>query len=148
MTCSYSLWPDSLKLPNKIRHWNLNGLILRQLKNLSDMLHAAGLFIWAKAVMDFMRMKGSNPVVRSSSLTNDFGKGANNLDALYHHILSDALKGLTPDERDAFDAVVAAIVLAKNPLCYMDLQNLLQMDDILMDPIIHIVSLVISITEV
>jgi hypothetical protein len=105
--------------------------------------HAAGLFIWAKAALDFVGR--GDPVRRLSLISENDWEGIGSVDSLYRRILEVALGDLIRDERSAFHAVTASIVLAKDPLSCIDLQHLLGLSPTMLQTIVNGLSPVLSI---
>jgi hypothetical protein len=104
---------------------------------------AAGLFIWARAVLDFVQQ--GDPVERLSLISTNDWEGVRSVDLLYQSILEAVLEGLIWKEHVAFYAVTGSIVLAKNPLSLTDLQHLLGLSPTLLQAIINGLSPVLAI---
>ena len=88
---------------------------------------AAGLFIWAKVVMDFI--EDGNYKERLSLIPRHLGEGHQIIELLYEQVLDQAFKGRTPGERHRLEAVLAAAVLAYNPLSFKDIKALMNLAD-------------------
>jgi len=92
---------------------------------------AAGLYIWAKSAMDFILHRGADTEERLNVICSESGEGIDAIDTLYHHIVSVAFQGLREAEKESLSLVLGAIVIAKNPLCASDLEQLLGVRDAL-----------------
>ncbi|EDQ98896.1 uncharacterized protein LACBIDRAFT_398050 [Laccaria bicolor S238N-H82] len=106
---------------------------------------AAGLFIWAKSAMDFILYKGGNIQGRLEVICSNTGEGTDAIDGLYHHIISAAFQGLRETEKNTLSSVLGSIVIARNPLCSSDLEQLLEVQDAL--SVISQLSPILSISE-
>ncbi len=102
--------------------------------------YARGLFIWAIMVVGYVgqRTGGWNPVKRLKDVLSDIkpqsgyqgGKrkeldGHDRVDRLYARIVFEAFRNSTSDEREVARSILAAVVLAKEPLRICDLAGLL-----------------------
>jgi len=108
---------------------------------------AAGLFIWAKLVMDFILHKGGDPEERLDIIAAGSGVGMDAVDTLYHQAISVALQGLRKAEKTTLRLVLGSIVIAKSPLRIQDLKELLEVKDALLNSIIGQLSPILSISE-
>jgi len=90
---------------------------------------AAGLYIWAKSAMDFILHRGGDTEERLNAICSDSGEGIDAIDVLYQHIVFLAFQGLREAEKKSLSSVLGAIVIAKNPLCASDLEQLLGVRD-------------------
>jgi hypothetical protein len=106
--------------------------------------HAAGLFVWAKAVMTLV--KQDHPSSQLSLILDGQIGNVADIDTLYRNILTRAFKEPTPDIVASFKAVVGAIVFSKEPLSRSDLQNFLG-DNVSIDYILSALHSVISMEE-
>ncbi|EDR11711.1 uncharacterized protein LACBIDRAFT_383920 [Laccaria bicolor S238N-H82] len=93
---------------------------------------AAGLYIWAKSAMDFILHRGGDTEERLNVICSDSGEGIDAIDTLYQHIVSVAFQGLREAEKSSLSSVLGAIVIAKNPLCASDLEQLLGVQGVLL----------------
>ena len=109
---------------------------------------AAGLFIWAKSAMDFILHKGGDPEEGLDVISAGSGEGIEDVDSLYHKIISVALQGLRKPEETTLRLVLGTIVIANNPLCIQNLKELLGVKDALLDSIISQLSPILSIHDV
>lgn len=98
--------------------------------------YAAGLFIWAETVIEYVggRAAGSSPSKRLKNVLNHIeprteGEAvrlpSNRIDFLYARILFEAFRLSDDIERETGQKILAAIVLAKEPLRKSDLVELL-----------------------
>ncbi|EDR00229.1 uncharacterized protein LACBIDRAFT_314561 [Laccaria bicolor S238N-H82] len=92
---------------------------------------AAGLYIWAKSAMDFILHRGGDAEERLNVICSDSGEGIDAIDTLYQRIVFVAFQGLREAEKKSLSSVLGAIVIAKNPLCPSDLEQLLGVRDAL-----------------
>ncbi len=98
--------------------------------------YAAGLFIWAVMVVKYIGEEagGSVPKERLEDVLSDikvFDKridGRVQVDRLYARILFDAFRKSTPPQLNKAKGILAAVVLAKEPLRWSDLIQLLSTD--------------------
>jgi hypothetical protein len=88
---------------------------------------AAGLFIWAKVAMDFV--EGGNPRERLALIPRDLGKGRQTVELLYAQVLDHTFNDLSLKERRRLEAILAAVVLAYNPLSCKDIKELMGLSD-------------------
>jgi len=107
---------------------------------------AAGLFIWAKSVMDFILHHG-DAEERLNSISTDSGEGIDIVYSLYHQVISIALKGLRKQEEAALKLVLGSIIMAKKPLRLNDLTELLEVKYALLRSIIGQLSPILSISN-
>jgi hypothetical protein len=126
-------YPDSLPQP-----WP-EPAVVEQLTE-----HAAGLFVWAKAIMTLV--KQDHPSRQLSLILDGQLGNVADIDALYRNILTRAFKEPTPDIVASFKAVVGAVVFSKEPLSRSDLQHFLG-DDVCIDYILSALHSVISMEE-
>ncbi len=92
--------------------------------------HAAGSFIWAKMVVELVRKLGPQAVDHlDNTLSGVELGGVELIYNLYANILFDIFAPLDGKEREASRSILAAIVLAKDPLCKRDLVELLSSND-------------------
>ena len=108
----YSKWPGPAKISSLVKK-------------------AAGLFIWAKCAMDFILHRGGDMEERLNVICSDSGEGIYAIDTLYQRIVSVAFQGLREAEKNALSSVLGSIVIAKNPLCASDIEQLLGVRDAL-----------------
>ncbi len=91
---------------------------------------AAGSFIWAKMVVEMVKLE---PVGRRLENILDGLGSIGNIDDLYGEMLIGALGQLHEKERNRSRSILAAIVLAKDPLRTSDLVDLLSSRDLSAD---------------
>ncbi len=92
--------------------------------------YAAGSFIWAKMVVELVKKLGLQTVDRLEDILSGVEVGSVELmDNLYAKMLSDIFSQLDGTERKASRSVLAAIVVAKDPLRKSDLIELLSSND-------------------
>ena len=108
---------------------------------------AAGLFIWAKSVMDFILHHGGDPEGRLDTISADSWEGIDIVYSLYRQVISIALKGLRKQEAKALKLVLGSIIIAKNPLCFNDLTELLEVKYAFLNSIIGQLSPILSISN-
>jgi len=108
---------------------------------------AAGLFVWAKSVMDFILHYGGDPEERLDIISDDSGEGIDIVYRLYHRVISIALEGLRKTEETALRLVLGSIIIAKNPLRINDLTELLGVKYALLNSIIGQLSPILSISN-
>jgi hypothetical protein len=101
----YSSWPGS-----------------QVIKQLTD--HAAGLFIWAETVIQFLE-QGSPKHQLDLVLHGGFRENGDAIDVIYRQILQLSFQNCKGGIFDIFKRVVGAIVLAKTPLYRGDLRHFL-----------------------
>ncbi|KLO07241.1 hypothetical protein SCHPADRAFT_657824 [Schizopora paradoxa] len=82
---------------------------------------ASGSYIWAKMVVGLIKLKPDGRL--EDILKGHTGRSTERVDILYGKLLVEILGQLPVEERNAFRAILAAIVLAKSPLQ----QNLLEL---------------------
>jgi NACHT domain len=83
---------------------------------------AAGLFIWAKTAMEFMKEKHGSPSNRLKLvLAGKLGKKGENIDTLYRNILDFAFADSDEATLELFRMVVGAVIVARAPLPRDDL---------------------------
>jgi hypothetical protein len=104
--------------------------------------YAAGLFIWAETVLNFIR--NGDPERRLLRISDKSREAGASVDNLYREILESAVHGLLEDEREILDTVLGAIVIAKDPLRYCDLQKLMRVPATMMQFIVGKLGPVIS----
>jgi NACHT domain len=92
------------------------------IKQLSS--NAAGLFNWAKTVIKFISL--GDPQSRLSRVLE--GGGTGDMVMLYEEILATSFPDPTKDDIIKFRSVVGTIVLAKAPLSFRSLTQLISMD--------------------
>ncbi|EDR00242.1 uncharacterized protein LACBIDRAFT_314633 [Laccaria bicolor S238N-H82] len=85
---------------------------------------AAGLYIWAKSAMDFILHRGGDTEERLNIICSDYSDSIDAIDTLYQHIVLVAFQGLREEEKNNLSSVLAAIVIAKNPLRASDIEQL------------------------
>ena len=107
---------------------------------------AAGLFVWAKSAMDFILCSGGDPEERLNIISADSGEGIDDVDSLYHQVISVALQGLRKPEKSGLKLVLGSIIIAKNPLRIKDLTELLGVKDAWLNSIIGQLSPILSIS--
>ena len=110
-------------------------------------IKAAGLFVWAKSVMDFILHQGGDPEERLDIISADSGEGINIVYSLYHQVISAALEGLRESEKTALKSVLGSIIIAKNPLRINDLTELLGVKYGLLNSILGQLSPILSISN-
>jgi hypothetical protein len=103
---------------------------------------AAGLFLWAETVLSFIR--DGDPEGRLLLISDKSREAGASVDNLYREILESAVHGLLEDEREILDTVLGAIVIAKDPLRYCDLQKLMRVPATMMQFIVGKLGPVIS----
>ncbi|KIJ53814.1 hypothetical protein M422DRAFT_775790 [Sphaerobolus stellatus SS14] len=97
--------------------------------------YAAGLFIWAKLVVDFLQ-GDETPELRLEEVLQYMGsynfgdeEGDNStarIDELYSQILYNIFHGLRSAERRAYQLVLGTILCAQEPLTFNDLDEIIQ----------------------
>jgi hypothetical protein len=89
---------------------------------------AAGLFIWAKTIVNLIEDEDEDPQLQLSLIlaTSSYG----NIDKLYAHILDSAFGKSSSHYVDAFRLVVGGILTARIPLCQSDLMHLLGLTEV------------------
>lgn len=103
---------------------------------------AAGLFVWAKTVIDFIRItepEGQLEQIMAGEI------GAGDITALYIQILTISFEHARSDVLEAFKLVVGMIILAKQPLSRMDLIYLLHIKPTMLDTICNGLQSVINV---
>ena len=108
---------------------------------------AAGLFVWAKAAMDFILYKGGDPEERLDIVSAGSGEEIGAVDSLYYQVISVALQGLRIPEKPALKLVLGSIIVAKNPLRIKDLVELLGVKNALLDLIIGQLDMILSVSN-
>ena len=108
---------------------------------------AAGLFVWAKAAMDFILYKGGDPEERLDIVSAGSGEEIGAVDSLYYQVISVALQGLRVPEKPALKLVLGSIIVAKNPLRIKDLAELLGMKDAVLDLIIGRLDMILAVSN-
>lgn len=93
---------------------------------------AAGLFVWAKTVIDFVRITEPEGQLQQI-MTGEIGVG--DITALYIQILAISFKNARGDVLKAFKDVVGTIILAKQPLTRTDFMHLLHIKPTMLDTI-------------
>jgi hypothetical protein len=88
---------------------------------------AAGLFIWAKTVVNLFEDEIEDPHQQLSLILADSSQA--NIDSLYSQILVSAFEKSSLHQVDAFKLVVGGILAAKIPLCFSDLMCLLGLSE-------------------
>ncbi len=92
--------------------------------------HAAGSFIWAKMVVELVGKLGPQTVDHLEDMLSGVEAGSVGLmDNLYAKMLFDVFAPLDGKERKASRSVLAAILLARDPLRKRDLVELLSSND-------------------
>ncbi len=107
------------------------------------MNYAAGLFIWADMVVTYVghRGVGGSPAKRLADVINDIKSdvlsnpsapkeldGRGRVDCVYARIVFEAFRHSTPGEQEMAKSILAAVVLAIEPLRMRDLADLLSTD--------------------
>ncbi len=100
--------------------------------------YAAGLFIWANMVIEYVGQRAGNPVKRLENVLGDIKpqsgnkgripeelNGRDRVDRLYARIVLEAFRHSAAGEREVARRILAAVVLAKEPLRTCDLVDLL-----------------------
>ncbi|KLO04488.1 hypothetical protein SCHPADRAFT_1003285 [Schizopora paradoxa] len=97
--------------------------------------YASGLFIWADMAVKYIEARdgaGNDPVERLQNVLDDIRdegrsriKGENRVDTLYARIIFEAFPRSIEDERERAKRVLAAVLLAKEPLQKEDLIELM-----------------------
>jgi hypothetical protein len=108
--------------------------------------YAAGLFIWADTALQFIGQKG-DPMHRLALISSDPAVGGDRVDKLYLNVLDTVFQSLTAIEHESFTAAIATIVLAKDPLSSVDLQDLLQLPQTLLQSLTDEMSSIISTSQ-
>jgi hypothetical protein len=90
--------------------------------------YSAGLVIWAATVLGFIR--DGDPEERLSLVSDNLGEVGAPIDNLYRQILEVACKSLNGAEMKSFETVLGAVVLAKDPLQYVDILKLFKLSDV------------------
>lgn len=86
--------------------------------------NASGLFIWAQTVVNFISF--GEPQQRLNLVLK--GGGTGDVKSLYEQILSTSFPRPHEDEINNFRSVVGTIILAKEPLSFLALQQLLSLE--------------------
>ncbi|KLO10069.1 hypothetical protein SCHPADRAFT_535108 [Schizopora paradoxa] len=95
--------------------------------------YAAGLFVWARMVTEFVGRKNGAPIHRLQLLMEDLHSPMHSqseardtdVNMLYKKILSETFAGLSPQERDQTNLVLASFVWLKDSLPRKELEKLL-----------------------
>lgn len=95
--------------------------------------YAAGLFVWAKMVIEFVGQRGGEPVDRLQSLIQDLQNPKHSqaeaqdtdVNILYKKILFETFSKLRPQERESMKVVLASLVWLKDSLPREELVKLL-----------------------
>jgi hypothetical protein len=106
--------------------------------------YAAGLFLWAETALRFIR--NGDPKGRLLLVSDNSREAGASVDDLYREILEAASQSLTQDERKTLDKVLGAIVVARDPLRYCDLQKLMGVPDAMMQFIVGKLGPVVSMS--
>jgi len=94
---------------------------------------AAGLFIWAKTLVDFVGGYHGSAFDRLQEVLSKLGKhefqdiSDNKMDKLYSQILQSVFSGLTQKEKLVYSTVLGMLVCAEDPISVYDLEELLTM---------------------
>lgn len=105
---------------------------------------AAGLFIWAKTVIDFVRI--TEPVGQLKQImAGNISVG--DLIALYTQILNIAFKNVRQDVLESFKDVIGTIILAKRPMLRADYIYLLEIEPTMLDAIFNGLQTVLEINN-
>ncbi|KLO14925.1 WD40 repeat-like protein [Schizopora paradoxa] len=89
--------------------------------------YAAGLFVWANTVVDFVGQRKGDPVRRLKSLLANMGKQSDvvKIDRLYGQVLFQIFSGLTEEEHNDMIMVLGTIVFSKDALRVSEIVELL-----------------------
>ncbi|KIJ26232.1 hypothetical protein M422DRAFT_192492, partial [Sphaerobolus stellatus SS14] len=87
--------------------------------------NAAGLFMWAKAALDYIEV-GGNPLKRLQDIQYSTSIGHTQpLDSLYMRILQGIYINLEKDEQDLLQKVLWTIIMAKQPMDLLSIEELI-----------------------
>jgi NACHT domain len=85
---------------------------------------AAGLFIWAKTAMEFIREKWGDPDAKLNLvLSGNLDEHSRILDALYQHILNSAFADIDSAAFALFRQVIGSVITAKAPFRKEDIDH-------------------------